>query len=103
MISGLGLAATDNPEAAAIVGGLGVVSKVISALSTPQADTRAWDNLPQYLTFAALQLPLGTHTISVDFLNGGGQPLQSRKITFTVQAPPRDTVLFVSDRNSTNL
>src|SRR6185369_4033851 len=29
----------------------GLVSKVVSSATTPEADTRSWDNLPRYLSF----------------------------------------------------
>jgi len=76
----------------------GLISKVISAATTPAADTRAWDNLPNFLGFAALRLPPGSHSLQVQFQNQQGQPLTTRTLDFQVQTG-RDTVLFVSDRN----
>jgi tetratricopeptide (TPR) repeat protein len=99
LISGLALAATDNHEAAAIVGGIGVLSTILSAATVPRADTRCWDNLPQYLTFAALQLPPGPRSVAVDFFDAGGRLLTTRNVPFTVPAMGRDTVLFVSELN----
>src|SRR5690606_8881327 len=32
----------------------GLISKLFSSATTPAADTRTWDNLPRYLTFAFL-------------------------------------------------
>ena len=53
---------SDNAENTAIaLGIIGVGSKIFSAATTPQADTRTWDNLPQRLSFAALRLPPGEH------------------------------------------
>jgi len=49
----------DAENAAIALGVIGIFSKVASAATTPQADTRTWDNLPQYLSFAALRLPPG--------------------------------------------
>ena len=101
IISGLALASTGrNNEAAAIVGGLGVLSKIISGATTPAADIRAWDNLPQYLSFAALELPAGTHELSVDFQDRGGRTLLTKKAAFTIADPNKDTVLFVSELNN---
>jgi predicted small secreted protein len=79
----------------------GLLSKVVSAATTPAADTRAWDNLPQYLSFAAVPLPPGEHEATVEFLDVGGRPLANltKKITINVQAD-KDTVVFVSDRTS---
>lgn len=76
----------------------GLISKAISAATTPSADTRTWDNLPNFLGFAALRVPPGAHSLQVQFQNPQGQPLTTRTLDFQVLAG-RDTVLFVSDRN----
>jgi hypothetical protein len=99
IISGIALAATDHGEAAAIVGGIGVLSKILSAATTPQADIRSWDNLPRFLSFAALELPAGPQSILVQFLDAGGRVVATRSVSFTITAPGKDTVLFVSDLN----
>ncbi|MGV3772542.1 MAG: hypothetical protein ACO1QB_06535 [Verrucomicrobiales bacterium] len=79
----------------------GLVGKIIAASTTPQADTRTWENLPQFLSFVALDLTPGEHTATVEFLDGVGNPLPSltKNFTFTVTTE-RDSVLFVSDHNS---
>lgn len=79
----------------------GVLSKVVSAATTPRADTRYWNNLPGYISFAALELPPGAHTATVEFLDGAGNviPSYTRTIQFNV-SPESDTVLFVSDKKS---
>ncbi|MBI2946103.1 MAG: hypothetical protein HYY23_00515 [Verrucomicrobia bacterium] len=80
----------------------GLLSKIVSAATTPAADTRAWDNLPQYLSFAAVQLPPGPQTAVVEFLNEQHQPIEALTKTITINgAPDRDTVVFVSDRSHT--
>jgi hypothetical protein len=76
----------------------GLISKAVSAATTPAADTRTWDNLPNFISFAALRLAPGPHTAQIQFQTQTGQPVTTRAVTFTV-APDRDTVLFVSDRN----
>jgi tetratricopeptide (TPR) repeat protein len=65
-----------------------------------KADTRSWDNLPQFLSFAALRLPPGPHTIEVEFLDKGGRPIPKllKVIHVTVPSNPQDTVLFVSEQ-----
>lgn len=79
----------------------GLIGKAVSAATTPKADTRAWDNLPQYISFAQMELPPGQHTGTVEFLDNYGniQPSQTKSITFNVP-PVGDAVLFVSDRKS---
>jgi hypothetical protein len=80
----------------------GVLSKVVSAATTPRADTRAWDNLPGYLSFVALELPPGPHEAVVEFVDAAGNVLPSytKTLTFNVSSEGTDTVLFVSDRKS---
>lgn len=76
----------------------GLVSKLVSAATTPRADTRQWDNLPNLLGFAALTLPAGTHTLVVDFVDAQNRVVASKQATFAV-VPGKDVVLFFSDRN----
>jgi hypothetical protein len=83
--------------------GAGLISKIISAATTPTADTRSWDNLPRYLSFVALELPPGPHTIKVEFLNGAHQVLDvmTKTVTVTVPEAGRDQVIYVSDKSLT--
>ena len=74
----------------------GLSSKLVSAATTPTADTRCWDNLPGYLSFTAIELPPGEHTAAVEFQNAAGTTTRVKTATFTVQ-PGRDTVVFLSD------
>jgi hypothetical protein len=76
----------------------GLVGKIVGGSAEPRADTRTWTNLPQHLSFAALQLPTGTHTIAIEFLdtNGIALPNRQKNVSVTVQTG-RDTVLFVAD------
>jgi hypothetical protein len=78
----------------------GVLSKIISAAVTPGADTRTWDNLPQYLSFEATTVPPGDYELEVEFLDGSDNPIadRTRKVQVRVE-PDRDTVVFVSDNN----
>jgi len=78
----------------------GLVGKIVSAATTPAADTRAWDNLPQLLGFAALHLPPGSHVLSAEFLDTAGQPVPgaTRTVAVEVPPPPRDAVMFLSDQ-----
>jgi hypothetical protein len=78
----------------------GVLSKGISSMTTPQADTRCWDNLPQYLSFTALKLSPGEHEIKVEFENEKGNllPGYTRRITVRIPEGTRDSVIFISDK-----
>jgi hypothetical protein len=81
----------------------GVVSKIFSASTTPEADVRAWTNLPRYLSFASLSLPPGQHTAKVEFLDQAGRvvPGLTKTITINVSSDGKDKVVFVSDKSST--
>ncbi|MEY4941491.1 MAG: hypothetical protein RIQ93_3226 [Verrucomicrobiota bacterium] len=81
------------------LGVLGVLGKVASAATQAQADTRQWDNLPQHLSFAAVKLPPGQHAGTIEFLDRDGHVLERRtqRVTFTVAADARDTVVFFSE------
>ncbi len=78
----------------------GVLSKIVASAASPKADTRSWDNLPQFLSFAALRAQPGRHRLEVEFLDKGGRPIPSllKVVNFTVPSKPGDTVLFVSEQ-----
>jgi hypothetical protein len=87
-------------EAAAVgLGVLGVLGKVVSAATRPEADTRQWDNLPQRLSFAAVRLPPGEHAGRLEFLDREGRvlPARTRSVSLHVAPGDRDTVLFFSE------
>ena len=103
LISGLVLAQNRNTQEAALgVALFGLLSKVVSATTTPAADVRAWDNLPQYLSFAALRLPAGRHTATVEFLDPSGRLIPSLTKTVALDVPglTSDAVVFISDQST---
>lgn len=81
----------------------GVVSKIVSAATTPQADVRTWNNLPLYLSFTSLSLAPGPHTATVQFLDQAGNVLPdlTRTITINVPSDGKDKVVFISDKSTT--
>ena len=90
----------DDANVAALgLGLLGILGKVASAATQTQADIRQWNNLPQRLSFAAIQLPPGHHTGRIEFLDRDGSVLEQRtqKVSFSVGADDRDTVVFLSE------
>jgi len=102
LVGGLALATHNQTQEAGLgLAAAGLLSKLISAATTPAADTRCWDNLPQYLSFAALRLAPGQHTATVEFLDDGGSPIASstKTISFDLSDAKREAVLFVSDKN----
>ncbi|MGN6553050.1 MAG: hypothetical protein ACTHLW_04950 [Verrucomicrobiota bacterium] len=81
----------------------GVLSKIFSAATTPEADVRSWDNLPRYLTFATLPLPPGRHAATVEFQDAAGRPLPNltKNLTINVPSDPKEKIVFVSDQSVT--
>jgi hypothetical protein len=107
LVGGLATAAASHDRTTQEVGlGIalaGLVSKVISSATVPAADTRAWDNLPHYLSFASLPLPPGQHVATIQFLDPAGQvlPNLTKTITINITTADRDKVVFVSDTSLT--
>ncbi|MFL2903617.1 MAG: hypothetical protein ACJZ8W_01215 [Limisphaerales bacterium] len=89
----------DTRDAGLALLGVGLVGKFIGNSVEPRADTRTWNNLPQHLSFVALNLPVGEHPATVEFIDATGAALPDRQksVLLTVQAG-RDTVLLVADR-----
>jgi tetratricopeptide (TPR) repeat protein len=90
----------DGNDAALGLAAIGILSKITSAATTAQADIRAWDNLPQYLSFASLKLAPGDHSAQIEFLTRDGDPAPelTREITITVPSDPSaNTVVFLSE------
>jgi len=83
--------------------GAGLILQGFSASTHPAADTRAWNNLPRFLSFAAVQLPPGQYPATVEFRDRYGYtiPNLTKTMTINVAADNRDKVVFVSDRSRT--
>lgn len=89
----------DAENTAIALGVIGLVGKITAAATTPQADTRMWDNLPQYLSFGALRLPAGEHPAILQFYDAEGHAVAdlTRRLTVHVGDPSRDTVVILSE------
>ena len=101
LIGGLVLAQNRGTREAGLgLAAAGLISKIVSAATTPEADVRAWDNLPQYLSFASISLAPGQYTARIEFLDSPASPIarSTRQATFTVGAARKDVVIFVSDQ-----
>jgi len=106
VIGGLTTAAVSDSQMSQNIGfGIalaGLVTKIISEAATPEADTRSWDNLPQFLSFALVQLGPGQHEVTVEFHDSQDRPVTNLTKIITVNVPPdRDKVVFVSDTSTT--
>ena len=91
---------SDGAETAAIaLGVIGIFSKIAAAATKTRADVRMWDNLPQYLSFGSLQLPVGDHAAILQFYDANGQavPDLARRLTISVADPAKDTVVILSE------
>jgi len=87
-------------EAAVGLAAIGLISKIASAATTPRADIRTWDNLPQFLSFAALKLAPGEHSGQIEYLTRDGDPDPdlTREVTITVPADTSaNTIVFLSE------
>lgn len=86
-------------DTAMALAAVGVLGKAAAAATDARADTRTWDNLPQYLSFTTLRLPPGEHAARVAFFDAEGKMLEDRTRYVIVQVAEdgRDTVVFVSD------
>jgi hypothetical protein len=89
----------DAENAAIALGAIGLISKIASAATTPRADVRMWNNLPQRLSFAAVKLPAGQHPATLEFYdaNGGKLVALTQQFTIVVDDASRDTVVFLSE------
>jgi hypothetical protein len=81
----------------------GLILEGVSASTHPAADIRTWDNLPRFLSFAAVQLPPGQYPATVEFRDRNGYtiPNLTKTLTINVTADNRDKIVFVSDRSRT--
>lgn len=89
---------TEHTQTGLIVAGVGILSKILSSASNPEADTRTWKNLPQYITLAPFKLPPGQYQASVQFLNknGGVIPKDTKSININLAQNDEPLVVFVS-------
>ncbi|MDP6903283.1 MAG: hypothetical protein QF406_02430 [Verrucomicrobiota bacterium] len=89
----------DTREAGLTLLGMGLIGKFIGGSVEPRADTRTWNNLPQHLSFASLQLPMGKHQATIEFLDRSGTALpEHQKSVILDMQTGRDTVVFVADQ-----
>ncbi len=97
----------DSTNVALGLAAVGLISKITSAATQTDADTRSWHNLPRYLSFGAVQLPPGDHPAVLEFFNARGRPHPHRTQTFVIHVPapdlasaadlPTDVVIIRSD------
>ncbi len=90
-----------SQNTALALGAVALISKLAAAATTPDADTRTWNNLPQRLSFAALRLAPGQYQARLEFFDGSGALLGglTQERTIVVDDEVGDTVVFLSELN----
>lgn len=90
-----------SQNTALALGAVALISKIAAAATTPDADTRTWNNLPQRLSFAALRLAPGQYQARLEFFDATGALLGglTQERTIVVDDEARDTVVFLSELN----
>jgi len=66
--------------ATGVLAGLALLSAGVSAATTPEADIRAWANLPDKIYLAGLTIPPGTATLTVVGRNAAGQVVKQQEV-----------------------
>jgi tetratricopeptide (TPR) repeat protein len=95
-----GLSDSDHRNAAVAGGGLlvaGIATNFIASRIRAQADTRAWDTLPDAIVAGTGRFAPGPHVLEITYKAEGDEALPSRpqRVEFTVPpAPARNTVVF---------
>ena len=83
MVAGDVANATDVPELAAVAYIAGALTWIAGALTNPEADTRAWTEIPDEIYLVAADPTPGTHTLTID----------GRR--YTVDIPDDDTIVHL--------
>ncbi len=89
----------DSDNVALGLAAVGLISKLTSRATTPDADVRMWDSLPAYLSFGALHLPPGEHPATLAFYAASGELLSSQTQSFTISVPARDNSVASENRD----
>lgn len=89
---------SDHTNAGLAVAAVGVLSKILSSASNPEADTRTWKNLPQYLSLYSTRMSPGDYEALVQFLDETGQVVgpHTKTINIHLTSNKKPLVVFVS-------
>ncbi len=82
--------------ATGVLGGLAVISAIVSEAATPEADVRGWDALPHSIYLVGVELPAGPVELEVRGRGAGGESAASLKLPIIVQ--PNDPIQVVMVR-----
>jgi len=84
-----------NGIATGVLAGLALISAGLSAATTPEADIRAWENLPDSLFLVCLSLPPGQATLTINGRNAYGSVVQTQEIRPVIDKDNPLSVVFV--------
>ncbi|MDR1191104.1 MAG: hypothetical protein LBK60_05475 [Verrucomicrobiales bacterium] len=70
---------------------------ITSSLTTPEADTRAWNNLPHSIFLLNLTLPASTVSVTVSGLDAGGRVTQSIAVPLNNGKPLRIGYVYLNN------
>ncbi len=91
-------AESDHTNTGLAIAAVGVLSKIISAASNPEADTRTWKNLPQFLSLYTAKLTPGNYEAVVQFLDENGQVIgaYTKTIDIHLTSNKKPLIVFIS-------
>jgi len=96
---GLGAAIASQHDskgiATGVLAGLALLAAGLSAATTPQADIRAWDNLPDSIYFLCLSLPPGEAALIIEGCNAAGSVVKSQELKPVIYKDNPLAVIFV--------
>jgi tetratricopeptide (TPR) repeat protein len=96
---GLGAAVASQHDsrgiATGVLAGLALLSAGLSAATTPQADIRTWDNLPDSIFFVCLSLPPGESTLTIEGCNVSGSVVKTQEVKAVIYKDNPLAVIFV--------
>jgi hypothetical protein len=81
--------------ATGVLAGLSLISSLVSAATTPEADIRFWANLPRNIFLLGLTLPAGPVEFQVRGLDPGGRVVQAIPVKTEVVAGDPVQIIFV--------
>jgi hypothetical protein len=81
--------------ATGVLAGLALLSAGLSAATTPQADIRTWDNLPDSIFFICLSLPPGESALTIKGCNMVGSVVRIQELKPVIYKDDPLAVIFV--------
>jgi tetratricopeptide (TPR) repeat protein len=86
------------------MGVVGIAALALSVRAKPAVDIRYWDNLPDAVHIATLNLPPGHHRLRFAFAAADGTPISALDQTYHLEAGagPASNIVWVSSRDRTS-